>query len=90
MQGDDPFCKMKSQDKPSKPQDKPARAPRSKTKAIKKPTKKKTAEPSNVGNDDELDNPDSEVELDSLGSFSYTSLTMIIIRLMRRLATLVM
>ena len=69
MQGDDPFWKRKSKDKPAKPQDKPARAPRSKTKAIKKSAKKKTAEPSDVANDEELDNPDSEVELDSLGSF---------------------
>ena len=58
-----------SQDKPSKPQDKPARAPRSKTKAIKKSAKKKTTEPSDVANDEELNNPDSEVELESLGSF---------------------
>ena len=56
--------------------------------AIKKPAKKKTVEPSDLHNDEELDDPDSEVELDSLGSFSYTSLTMIIIRMMRRLATL--
>ena len=87
MQGDDPFWKKKSQDKPAKPQDKPARAPRIKTKASKKPAKKKTAEPSDLPNDEELDDPESEVELDSLGSFSYTSLTMIVIRMMRKLAT---
>lgn len=62
MQGDDPFWKKKSQDKSAKPQDKPARAPRSKTKT-------KTAEPSDLPSDEELDDPDSEVELDSLGSF---------------------
>ena len=69
MQGDVPFWKKKSQDKPAKPQDKPARAPCSKTKAIKKPAKKKTAEPSDLPNDKELYDPDSKVELDSLGSF---------------------
>ena len=45
------------------------KAPRIKTKATKRPAKKKNAEPSEPNVDDDLDNPDSEVELDSLGSF---------------------
>ena len=69
MQGDDPFWKKKSQDEVAKPQDKPARAPHSRTKAIKKPAKKKTTEPSDLANDEELNDPDSEVELDYIGSF---------------------
>ena len=52
-----------------KPQDKPAKTPRPKTKVTKKPAKKKTAESSELNIDDDLDNPESEVELDSLGSF---------------------
>ena len=36
---------------------------------IKKPTKKWTTESSEPNTDADLDNPDSEVELDSLGSF---------------------
>ena len=42
---------------------------RPKTKVTKKPTKKKTTESSEPNADDDLDNPDSEVQLDSLGSF---------------------
>ena len=61
-QGDDPFGKRKSQDKP-------ARAPRIKTRVTKRPEKKKTTEASDLPNDEELDDPESEVELDSLGSF---------------------
>ena len=64
MQGDDPFWKRKSQDKPVKAQDKPVRAPRIKTRVTKKPAKKKTAEASDLPNDEELDNLDSEVDLD--------------------------
>ena len=45
---------------------KPARAPRAKTKATKKISKKKTAESSDPPEDEESD---AEVELDSLGSF---------------------
>ena len=62
MQGDDPFWKRK-------PQDKTAKTPRTKTKVTKKPAKKKTAESPDLPNDEELDDPESEVELDSLGSF---------------------
>ena len=69
MQGDDPFWKRKTQDKPAKPQDKPARAPRIKTRVTKKPAKKKTAEASDLPDDEELDDLESEVVLDSLGSF---------------------
>ena len=68
-QGDDPFWKKKSQDKLAKTQDKPVRAPRVKTRVTKKPAKKRTAEASDLPNDEELDDPESEVELDSLGSF---------------------
>jgi hypothetical protein len=59
-QGDDPFWKKK-------PQDKPAKTPRPKTKVNKKPAKKKNTGPTELNIDD--DNPESEVELDSLGSF---------------------
>ena len=52
-----------------KPQDKPAKTPHPKTKVTKKPAKKKTAESTELNIDDDLDNPESEVELDSLGSF---------------------
>ena len=45
------------------------RAPRVKTKVTKKPAKKKTAESPGLNNDEDLDDPESEVELDSLGSF---------------------
>ena len=62
MQADDPFWKKKSQDKPVK-------HPRLKTKASKKPMKRRKIEPSEPIIDDDLDIPDSEVELDSLGSF---------------------
>ena len=46
-------------------QDKPAKKTRTKNKALKKPAKKKT-NPSELFN---LDDDESEVELDSLGSF---------------------
>ena len=62
MEGDDPFWKKKLQDKPAK-------TPRIKTKVTKKPAKKKTAESPGLNNDEDLDDPESEVELDSLGSF---------------------
>ena len=81
MQADDPFWKKKSQDKPIK-------NPRLKTKASKKPMKRRNVEPSEPIIDDDLEYPDSEVELDSLGSFLYTLLTMIIIRMKRKPAML--
>ena len=55
----DPFWKRK-------PRDKPAKTARPKTKVHKKPAKKKTVE---LNSDDGNNNPESEVELDSLGSF---------------------
>ena len=61
-QGDDPFWKKK-------PQDKPAKMPCPKTKVTKRPAKKKIVESTGLNLDEDLDNPDSEVELDSLGSF---------------------
>ena len=70
IQGDDPLWKKKSQDKPAKPQDKPVRAPCVKTRVTKTPAKKRISEASDLPNDEELDDPESEVELDSLGSFS--------------------
>nr|XP_020164194.1 serine/arginine repetitive matrix protein 1-like [Aegilops tauschii subsp. strangulata] len=54
---DDPFWKKKSQDKPAK-------TPRVKTKVTKKPAKKKNAEPSEPLVDDDLDNPDSEDDVE--------------------------
>ena len=59
IQADDPFWKRKSQDKPIK-------NPRIKIKASKKPAKRRNVEPSEPIIEDD---PDSEVELDSLGSF---------------------
>ena len=67
LQAKDPFWKRKTQDKPAKPQDKPVRAPRAKSKATKRPAKKKTAESSDPPED--VDDSEQEVELDSLGSF---------------------
>ena len=61
-QGDDPFWKKK-------PQEKTAKAPRPKTKVVKRPAKRMVAEPIGLDLDDDLDDPDVEVELDSLGSF---------------------
>ena len=40
---------------------------RAKSKVNKKPTKKKTVESAELNIDDDIDNPESEVELDSLG-----------------------
>ena len=55
--------------KPEKP-DKPERATRQKTKAVKKTAhRKRTTASSNPAPDDDGDNPDLEVELDSLGLF---------------------
>ena len=61
-QGDDPFWKKK-------PQEKTVKAPRLKTKAIKRPAKRKATEPIGLDLDDDPDEPEVEVELDSLGSF---------------------
>nr|XP_020189040.1 uncharacterized protein LOC109774688 [Aegilops tauschii subsp. strangulata] len=60
--GDDPFWKKKLQDKPAK-------TPRVKTKVTKKPAKKKTADSTDLNFDDDDENHESEVGLDSLGSF---------------------
>ena len=68
-QGDDSFWKKKPQHKPAKPQDKPAKPLRPKTKVVKKPAKKRTTASSEPNADADVANPDSEVELDSLGSF---------------------
>ena len=64
-------------------QDKPAKKARTKNKAVKKPAKKKT----NTSEQFSLDDDESEVELDSLGSFLYILLTMITIRMTRKAAT---
>ena len=45
------------------------RAPHTKTRVTKKPAKKRTAEASDLPNDEELDDLELEVEHDSLGSF---------------------
>ena len=57
------------QEKPKKP-DKPERATRQKTKVVKKTAhRKRTTASSNPAPDDDVNNPDLEVELDSLGLF---------------------
>ena len=60
-QGDDPFWKKK-------PQEKAVKTSRPKTKDVKKTTKRKAPEPIGFELDDDPDEPDVEVELDSLGS----------------------
>ena len=60
-QGDDPFWKKKPQEKEAKPS-------RPKTKASKKTTKRKAPERISMELDDDPDEPEVEVELDSLGS----------------------
>ena len=45
------------------------KVPRQKTKVVKKPVKKRTAESPGPTNNEDLDDSESEVELDSLGSF---------------------
>ena len=60
-QGDDPFWKRKSADKAAKPS-------RPKTKAVKRTSKRKTAERINMELDEDAEEPEVEVELDSLGS----------------------
>ena len=69
-QGNDPFWSKKlPQEKPEKP-DKLERATRQKTKAVKKTAhRKRTTASSNPAPDDDVDNPDLEVGLDSLGLF---------------------
>ena len=52
-----------------KPQDKSAKLPRTKTKVTKKPAKKKTNPFESLNLDDDGDDDELEVELDSLGSF---------------------
>ena len=52
-----------------KTQDKPAKPTRNKTKVTKKPAKKKTNPSELLDLDDDGDDDESEVELDSLGSF---------------------
>ena len=44
------------------------KTPRPKTKVIKRPAKKKATEPIGLELDDDPDEPEAEVELDSLGS----------------------
>ena len=60
-QGDDPFWKRKSADKAAKPS-------RPKTKVVKRTSKRKTAYQINMELDEDADDPEVEVELDSLGS----------------------
>ena len=68
-QGDDPFWKRKSVDKAVKPTgDKAVKPSRPKTKAVKRTSKRKTADQINLELDDIADDPEVEVELDSLGS----------------------
>ena len=52
-----------------KPQDKLVKPVRPKTKVVKKPAKKRTTASSEPIADDDVGNPESEVELDSLGSY---------------------
>ena len=59
--GDDPFWKKKPAEKAAKPS-------RPKTKTVKKTTKWKAAERISMELDDDTDEPEVEVELDSLGS----------------------
>ena len=59
--GDDPFWKRKPQEKAAKPS-------RPKTKAVKKTSKRKAAECISMELDDDPDELEVEVELDSLGS----------------------
>ena len=60
-QGDDPFWKRKSADKAAKPS-------RPKTKAVKRTSKRRTADRINMELDEDAEEPEVEVELDSLGS----------------------
>ena len=69
-QGNDPFWSKKlPQEKPEKT-DKLERPTRPKTKVVKRPAhKKKTTASSDPAPDDDVDNPDLEVGLDSLRLF---------------------
>src|SRR3954463_9572900 len=69
-QGDDPFwSKTPPQEKPEKPE-KPERPTRPKTRVVKRPAnRKRTTASSDPAVDDDVGNPDLEVELDSLGLF---------------------
>ena len=60
-QGDDPFWKKK-------PKEKAAKTARPKTKAVRKITKQKAPERISMELDDHPDEPEVELELDSLGS----------------------
>ena len=60
-QGDDPFWKKKPAEKAAKPS-------RPKTKVVKRTSKRKAAERISMELDDDADDPEVEVELDSLGS----------------------
>ena len=67
IQGDNPFWSKKL---PQDKTEKAGRPIRPKTKVIKKPAhKRKTTASSDPAIDDDVGNPDLEVELDSLGSF---------------------
>ena len=59
--GDDPFWKRKSADKAAKPS-------RPETKAVKRTSKRKMADQINMELDEDAEEPEVEVELDSLGS----------------------
>ena len=59
--GDDPFWKKKPAEKAAKPS-------RPKTKVVKRTSKRKVAERISMELDDDADEPEVEVELDSLGS----------------------
>src|SRR3954466_6345681 len=64
-QGNDPFWSKKL---PQEKTDKPERPIRPKTKVVKRPAhKRKTTASSDPPADDDVGNPDLEVELDSLG-----------------------
>ena len=52
-----------------KPQDKPVKPVRPKTNVVKKPAKRWTSASSDPPADDDVGNPEPEVELDSLGYF---------------------
>ena len=65
IQGDNPFWSKKL---PQDKTEKAGRPTRPKTKVIKKPAhKRKTTASSDLAIDDDVGNPDLEVELDSLG-----------------------
>ena len=69
IQGDDPFWKWKTVEKAAKPTgDKAVKSSRPNTKAVKRTSKRKTADRINMELNDDIDDPEVEVELDSLGS----------------------